>query len=492
MSFLLRTTIANFLKLRDELTLRNIRKELLPLILLFPLSVIIGDLRYFNLGIEMWGFQSYELMLYPLGFGWLVLAFVPKKYILPLLRIAAVCSALLIPFQIMLTGDAAKLVARLAVFMAFQFFNGICAACAFFIFCFRLNNIERLFGMSLIIFYYGIFWYTIWRSFPVVQVIGKTWGGAIAVAAYVVIVFLSCRKEQNQIEQIDTTEKTKRYKNEPPSKERGIRPQGIKFVIGLHMVYYTIMCTINYIEWVDSGVTSLPYGLGQAAAIVLIFIIQVRVSQSALYVWLMYLVLSLLGLGILIYDLQITRFAGSLVYGLGEGVGYITIYYLCAGAINLNKSFKMYRLMCLVLFTEYCLISGVYSLAMNFWEGPKHYLAFGVVLVLCSVCFMLIPLMQKKLYKADWTDSVPLQEIAEHSQSLAEAETVNVREDLDLTKREQEIFALLLKGISAKDIGYTLKVSYNTIDFHKRNLYRKLKIQSLHDLYAKYGNAASG
>jgi len=472
MPFLLKTTITNFLKLRDELTLRNIRSEILPLILVFPLSVIIGDLRYFDLKIQMWGFQSYELMLYPLGLGWLVLFFIPKRSILPLLRIAVACSLLLLPFQFLLTDDTA----RLFVFMAFQFINGICAAAAFFIFCFRLNNVERLFGMSLIIFYYG-FWYTIWRSFPIVQEIGKTWGGAIAVALYVVVVFLCRQKDQDgQEDKIDTI-------NDKAS--------GMKFIIALHMVYYTIMCTINYLEWVESSVSSLPFGFGQFAAILFIFFIQIRVSQSALYIWLSYLVLSLLGLGILIYDSGVTRLFGSFVYGLGDGVGYIIIYYLCAGAIQKSKSVRMYKLACLVLFIEYCFISGLYSRAMNLWEGPNQYLAFGVVLVLCSVCFMLIPLIQKKLYKADWTDGIPLQEVAEYAQPLAETETVNAREELNLTTREQEIFTMLLRGVSPKEIGYTLKVSFHTVVFHRTNLYRKLGIQSIHELFTKYGKAVN-
>ena len=464
MLFLLRRTVTNFLKLRDELTLRNIRKEILPIILVFPLSVIAGDLRYFDLSIELWGFQSFELMLYPLGLGWLVLAFVPKKFLMTLLRTAAVCSALLLPLQFLLTGD----MELLAVFMAFQFINGICAACAFFLFCFRLNNVERLFGMSLIIFYYG-FWYTIWRSYPVVQEIGKTWGGAAVVAVYVTVVFLCREKEQSQ-----TTEDSK--------------GTGTKFVIALHMVYYTIMCTINYLEWMENSVVSLPYGLGQFAAIVFILLIQIRVSQSALYIWLMYLVLSLLGLGILIYNWQLTRLLGSFVYGLGDGLGYIIIYYLCAGVIKKSMSLNMYRLFCLVLFIEYCLISGVYSRAMNIYEGPNRYLAFGVVLVLCSACFLLIPLMQKKLYETDWTDGIQLQEIPEYAQPLAETETVNVRDELGLTEREQEIFTMLLKGVSPKEIGYTLKVSYKTVDFHKNNMYRKLGIHSMHDLFTKYSS----
>ncbi|MCL2044462.1 MAG: helix-turn-helix transcriptional regulator [Treponema sp.] len=467
MPFLLKTTITNFLKLRDELSLRNIRKEILPLILIFPLSVIVGDLRYFDLKIEMWGLQSFELMLYPLGLGWLVLAFIPQKMILPLLRTAAVCSALLLPFQFILTED----LGRLAVFMAFQFINGICAASAFFLFCFRLNNVERLFGMSLIIFYYG-FWYTIWRTFPIVQDIGKTWGGALAVAVYVAVVFLCHQKEH-----IDSTEDGK--------------GAGAGFVITLHMVYYTIMCTINYLEWMEHSVASMPFGIGQFAAILFILLIQVRINQSALYIWLMYLVLSLLGLGILIYNSQITSILGSLIYGLGDGVGYIIIYYLCAGAIKKSKSLKMYRFACLVLFIEYCLISGVYSQILNFYDGSNHYLAFGVVLVLCSVCLLFIPVMQKRLYNADWTDGIHLQEIPEYAQPLAETETFNARDDLGLTGREQDILAMLLKGISPKEIGYTLKVSYHTVGFHRKNLYRKLGIQSIHELITKYGSEVS-
>ena len=61
--------ISRFFQTRDELSLRNIRGGLWPVLLVFPLSVIIGDLRYFDLKMEIAGFQSYELMLFPLGLG---------------------------------------------------------------------------------------------------------------------------------------------------------------------------------------------------------------------------------------------------------------------------------------------------------------------------------------------------------------------------------------------------------------------------------------
>ncbi|MDR2952116.1 MAG: hypothetical protein LBU82_02610 [Treponema sp.] len=88
--------LTNLFKIRDDLTLRNIRQELWPLLLVFPLAVIIGDLRYLDLKISIARYQSYELMRFTLGLGWLILTFTPKKLIIPLLRIAAVMIVFLI------------------------------------------------------------------------------------------------------------------------------------------------------------------------------------------------------------------------------------------------------------------------------------------------------------------------------------------------------------------------------------------------------------
>jgi DNA-binding CsgD family transcriptional regulator len=59
----------------------------------------------------------------------------------------------------------------------------------------------------------------------------------------------------------------------------------------------------------------------------------------------------------------------------------------------------------------------------------------------------------------------------------------------DLSAREREIFNLLLEGISPKEIAYRLHVSDHTVAFHRGNLYRKLGINSLHELFAKYSSA---
>jgi DNA-binding CsgD family transcriptional regulator len=465
----LTVNISKLFKVRDELYVRNIRSGLLPILLVFPLSVIMGDLRYFDLDFALSGFESYELMLYTLGLGWLVLAFLPKHFVFPVLRMAAVISAVLLPFQIFMPDG----IVRLVLFMAFQFMNGICAACAFSLFCFELNNIERLFGMALIQFYYG-FYYTVWRAFPAVQTAGKTWGGAVVMIIYLVVV-LACSSRKSHEKISRTTETTE-----------GGKGSAVPFVLGLDLIYYIIMCTINYIEGVDNGVSSLAFGLGSFASIVVIIFIQLLNRRSAMYIWLLFIALSMLGMGAIIYGTPVSLVSGSFVYGLGDGLGYIIIYYICAWAIKQSKSFKMFRLYCLIFFAEYFLISGLYSAAFKIFEVPDTILVFSVVLVLGSICLLLMPLMQKKLFEADWMDGLYFKDIPEYSETLSEAEAIKSKNHLNLTSREQEIFTMLLDGKAPKEIAYTIKVSPNTILFHQKNLYRKLGIQSRAELFARY------
>jgi DNA-binding CsgD family transcriptional regulator len=465
--------------------------------LVFPLTVIKGDLRYFGLKAAIAGYQSWELVLLPLGLGWLVLAFTSKRLILPMLRGAAILSAVLLPLELFLPGG----LYRLEVFVAFQFLSGICAAAAFYLFCFELNNIERLLGMVIIQFYYGSF-YLVWLAFPEAQAAGEIWGIAVATAACLIAVFASPKSGSG-----DRLSPTPRV-GDNPQKKVTVTFSGAAFAIGLHVLYYMIICVINRIRWTENSLSSLAFGIGAFASIILILVIQVLNNRSALYVWLLFLALSLAALGVLMYETQVTRLSGSFAYGLGDGLGYIVIYYLCASSINKSKPLKMWRICCLVFFIEFSCISGGAAYIFNRRQLvgdmlPDYSIAFGIVLVLCSVCFLLMPLTRKKLFEKDWTDGIQLQDIAEYAGPLAETgviianyvgdahqlvgDTVGGTEDnLDLTDREREVFTMLLKNSSPKEIAHTLEISYNTVVFHRQNLYRKLGIQSRAELLTLY------
>ena len=55
-----------------------------------------------------------------------------------------------------------------------------------------------------------------------------------------------------------------------------------------------------------------------------------------------------------------------------------------------------------------------------------------------------------------------------------------------LTKREKEIFNLLLGGTLPKEIAYSLKIKLPTVIYHQYNIYNKLGVHSINELLVKY------
>ena len=459
----LSATIIRLFKTRDELSFRNIRPSLWPFLLVFPLSVIIGNLRYFDHSMALAGFESDVLTFFLLGLGWFILIWTPKHLIIHVLRLSSLVSAALMLLLIFMPWGSG----RLTFYMASNFFNGLSVASAFFLFCFVLNNIERLLGMAFIQLYYG-FYYTTWTVFPAVHTTVYYFISIASMAVFLVVVFF-CRLEKGSF-----------------NTDSDGKGSGVPLIIVLVVVHYIITHMINYLEWSEHGISIMAFGLGSFVSIGLVIIIQMLKGRSALYIWLLFLVLSLLGLGALVYDTHFTFISGSFAYGLGDSMGYIIIYYMCASAIKRSKSLRMFRLFCMICFIQYFAISGFFSIYFNYFQMPNKILAFSVVLVLVSLSLLFMPLIQKRLFEADWTDGLSLRDMEEYSGSIAKTEELNIKEQLNLTDREEEIFTLLLSGAAPKEIAYTLKISYDTVRFHQKNLYRKLGIQSRAELFARY------
>ncbi|GHU67934.1 hypothetical protein FACS189447_10390 [Spirochaetia bacterium] len=178
---------------------------------------------------------------------------------------------------------------------------------------------------------------------------------------------------------------------------------------------------------------------------------------------------------------------GSFAFGLADGLGYNIIYYICAGVIKHSNSYKAFRLRCVVFFAEYCMVAWLCEHIFTISTIPHHYLAFGIVLVLDLICFLIIPALQKNLFETNWSDGFHLADMVEYAPILAEAEKVDTEKHLDLSPRETEVFTLLLTEAPVKQIAHTLKISYSGVNFHTKNLYRKLGIQSRTELFAKFG-----
>ncbi len=56
---------------------------------------------------------------------------------------------------------------------------------------------------------------------------------------------------------------------------------------------------------------------------------------------------------------------------------------------------------------------------------------------------------------------------------------------LQLTKREREIVELIVAGYSSKSIAEKLFISFNTVDNHRRHIFRKLNVKNVANLVKK-------
>lgn len=63
---------------------------------------------------------------------------------------------------------------------------------------------------------------------------------------------------------------------------------------------------------------------------------------------------------------------------------------------------------------------------------------------------------------------------------------VSVIKDVQLTKKENEIITQVVDGKSSKEIASLLNVSTNTINYHKKNVYKKLDINTSLELIKYY------
>lgn len=55
----------------------------------------------------------------------------------------------------------------------------------------------------------------------------------------------------------------------------------------------------------------------------------------------------------------------------------------------------------------------------------------------------------------------------------------------NLTKRQIEVAALVLKGLSNKEIAYTLFISLTCVKWHLNNIYRYFEVHSRYELISK-------
>ena len=122
------------------------------------------------------------------------------------------------------------------------------------------------------------------------------------------------------------------------------------------------------------------------------------------------------------------------------------------------------------------LLGGILGQLLMFYFGTAIVAAVGLLLVFASI--LLFPPLNVKLTG-----------LLEHHLFLIKIQGLSHRkeEKVQLTGKEQQIVELLLHGYTYKAIAEALFISENTLKYHTKNLYRKLKVNNKMDLIKLFG-----
>ena len=180
---------------------------------------------------------------------------------------------------------------------------------------------------------------------------------------------------------------------------------------------------------------------------------------------------------------------GSVLRGLArflhgfEQIGYIAAYYLLGCVFKKHGDFRIFKLSLVTILPVSMLsyvIPGVFASYAPALLPLAATLTSGAVFI---VFIMMSPAYSKHLFFSEWSDDFYGADMAEAEQKIKQS---GMLEGLGLSPREKEVASLLLQGQSAKEIAVKLEITISTVNFHIKNLYKKLNIGSRSELFARF------
>jgi DNA-binding CsgD family transcriptional regulator len=172
----------------------------------------------------------------------------------------------------------------------------------------------------------------------------------------------------------------------------------------------------------------------------------------------------------------------SVAYGFKE-IGFIVSFYVIGCVTNRFSNFKMHKI--LMLFIMPAIIPIYIIIDLLSGTALIYPLAVGISSLLFVIFLLLSPAFSKHLFSAGWSDSLNL---ADMSELKRQVEQTNHYENITLTPKEKEIAALILHGEAAKQIAVKMGITVNTVNYHTKNLYKKLNISSRAELFARFSS----
>lgn len=186
--------------------------------------------------------------------------------------------------------------------------------------------------------------------------------------------------------------------------------------------------------------------------------------------------------------------AGFTLFGIAEAVGTASAWLLVAAAADKYRSRYFFRLSLFVAGIA-SIVGTVTAECLVGYNAHSSYI-LGLILPFFVTFFFL--LFSPFIYPAISSLGIAGHPVLRHGEASEAQETgcedeKQVLEGGDklqlLTKREREVFEILVEGYTIKQIAAMLGIKYNTALTHYKNVYSKLEVYSRSELLILYGQS---
>lgn len=459
-------SISELLHSKDCLNIKNVRIACLKYMLIFPLAPVFANMQgaLFSDSVRIFNLDAMTLMgsTYCIGAG---VFFAAAKFntIAKMSHILALITGTTFILWLLMPESQGSL----CVAMIFAGSLGGCAACAFLAYTFALNNTERFLGASLISLFfvlnqldYGLV--LISGFFDKIYLTGLVLGTCICLLSY------------------------------KPSdfSEVGDRPKAtlnpaLKLALYFFIAHYFIEILYTYIPGASDHKTILANGATGIVVVILVILLQFLTKRSIWNMCNIFFIAMILtyALSFMPED-SIFRSIARLLHGF-EQMGYIAAYYLLGCVFKKHGDFRIFKL-CLVTILPLSAVAYLIPGEISAHAPELLYPVTTLMSVIVFIIFVLLsPAYSKYLFFSDWSDDFYGPDMVE---KLCNSDCLNTLENYGLSPREQEVTMMLLNGENAKSIATKLDISTHTVNFHIKNIYKKLNINNRGELFAHLGN----
>ena len=460
-------SIMELFQKRDCLDVRNLRLQHLKYMLIFPLAPVFANMQEVLLGSSAYLLELDAMTLmgsaYCVGAGLLFAAAKPNT-ISRSSHLLAVFTAAMYIFWLLLPEGRWSLPAA----MLFAASLGGCAAQAAFSYTFVLNNAERFLGAAAISLFFALNQLDFGLSlvsglFPKAYLTALVAGTCICLLRYRADDFSDVRDSSG-----------------------AVFTPALRLTLYYFVAHYLIEIFYTYLPGTSMPEALVANGVTGILAVALAVILQFITRRS---VWNMcnlffITIIATYVLYVLSEDSALQS-AARLIHGF-EQLGYISAYYLLGCVFKKHGSFWLFKWSLIVILPVSAMayvIPGLIAVHVPDSLPLVATLTSGILFILF---ILMSPVYSRYLFFSDWSEDFYAVDMTEALKNLKEPGALK---KYGLSPREREVVALLLKGESTKPIAEALGISIHTVNFHIKNLYKKLGIRSRSEMFAKLSAA---